>query len=135
MQLTNRINYLQELETRKRSPAFDEFMAQYRQINGCPVTATVRIVGGKWKPIILYMITHDVNRFGELLAIVEGISRKVLTEQLRELETDGIIYREVLREKPLKVAYGLTDKGQTLLPTLDRMCEWGLTQTPRQPDQ
>jgi DNA-binding HxlR family transcriptional regulator len=124
-------SYLQRLAARKQSAAFDTFLGNYRQLNGCPVTATLQVLGGKWKPVLLYCISHDVNRFGELLNLLEGISKKVLTEQLRELERDGILTRTVYEQLPARVDYRLTKNGQTLLPLVEVMCRWGLEQFPR----
>ena len=125
----DKTEYLYQLEARKNSPAFSEFMDQYRRIKGCPVTATMQLIGGKWKPIILYMILHEVNRFGELQRIINGISKKILTEQLRQMEADSLIDRRQQDAKPLKVTYHLTPLGQTLLPVLDTVCNWGLDES------
>ena len=121
--------YLQRLEKQKNSPAFTEFLAHYRQINGCPVTATMDVIGGKWKPVILYMIDHEVNRFGQLFQLIGGISKKMLTQQLRELEADGLIDRKVYEQLPAKVEYRLSQEGLTLRPILEVMCGWGLRQS------
>lgn len=94
--------------------------------NGCPVSATIKIIGGKWKPIILYLISHDVNRFSEMQKMIEGISKKILTSQLRELERDGLIHRKVFAEVPPRVEYTITEKGVTLKPLIINMREWGL---------
>ena len=120
------IDYLHRLAHQKKSSAFDEFLANYQQIKGCPVTATMQVVGGKWKPAILYSIDRDVNRFGELLRIIENISKKVLTDQLRELEKDGILVRTVFDQRPARVEYSLTELGTTLMPIIEVMCDWGL---------
>ena len=92
----------------------------------CPVTYCVGVIGGKWKPIILYLISHDVNRFGEMRKMIDGISKKMLSSQLRELERDHIIRREVYPEVPLRVEYFITEKGRTLRPLIISMREWGL---------
>lgn len=88
-------------------------------------------MGGKWKPVILYLIVHEVNRFGELLRVIDGISKKVLTQQLRELEADQLIHRQVYEQLPAKVEYRLTEEGKILLPILEVMCQWGLKQSPK----
>ena len=91
----------------------------------CPVTNTVRIIGGKWKPIILYSLIDGSVRFGKLAAYIPSISRKVLTEQLRELERDGLIRRVEFAEIPPRVEYSLTQLGETAIPLLNAMCKWG----------
>ncbi|MCE3008103.1 MAG: helix-turn-helix transcriptional regulator [Bacteroidetes bacterium] len=111
---------------KEKSPAYAELIQNYTRFDTCPVTATLAVIGGKWKPIILYLISHDVNRFGELLKMVDGISKKVLTAQLRELERDGILHRKVYAEIPPRVEYSITAKGLTLRPILIAMREWGL---------
>ena len=78
--------------------------------NACSLVHTMNIIGNKWKPIILYLISHDVNRFGEMLRMIDGISKKMLTKQLRELEADGLINRKVFAEVPPRVEYSLTEK-------------------------
>ena len=92
----------------------------------CPVAATIAVIGGKWKPIILYLISHEIDRFGEMLAMINGISKKMLTDQLKELEADGIINRKVFAVIPPKVQYSMTEKGLTLRPVILSMREWGL---------
>jgi DNA-binding HxlR family transcriptional regulator len=91
----------------------------------------MQALGGKWKPVLLYCISHDVNRFGELLNLLEGVSKKVLTEQLRELEHDGVLTRTVYDQLPARMHYHLTEDGQTLLPLVEVMCRWGMEQFPR----
>lgn len=111
----------------KKSEAYKELVTNYMKYNSCPVAATMKVIGGKWKPIILYLIHHDVNRFGEMLRMIEGISKKMLTAQLRELEQDNIINRKVFAEIPPRVEYSITEKGLTLKPLIIAMREWGLT--------
>jgi DNA-binding HxlR family transcriptional regulator len=108
------------------SKAYQELIKNYMKYNGCPVSATIKIIGGKWKPIILYLISHDVNRFSEMQKMIEGISKKMLTSQLRELERDGLIHRKVFAEVPPRVEYTITEKGVTLKPLIINMREWGL---------
>jgi DNA-binding HxlR family transcriptional regulator len=92
----------------------------------CPVTAMLELIGGKWKPIILYCLRSDTRRFGEIVARIPNISRKVLTEQLKELELDGLVFREKFNEIPPRVEYTLTELGKSLSPVLNEMEKWGL---------
>ncbi len=93
----------------------------------CPVRATMEIIGGKWKPIILYYLKiGEVQRFGAFQRLIPHITKKMLTQQLRELEIDGIIARKVYPQVPPKVEYTLTDYGKTLKPILQAMADWGI---------
>ena len=94
-------------------------------IENCPVTATMQIMGGKWKLIILHLINSDINRFGKMSIMIRDISKQMLTTQLRELERDGIIDRVIFAEIPPRVEYTLSEKGKTLLPIIHLMKEWG----------
>ena len=94
-------------------------------IQDCPVTYTMRKIGGKWKPIILHLITKEANRFGILQRGIEGISKQMLTKQLRELEQDGILDRKIFAEIPPRVEYSLTELGYSLLPIIKQMRQWG----------
>ena len=91
----------------------------------CCVTVTMKIIGGKWKPIILWILSDSVRRFGEIKRLIPKITQKMLTQQLRELEHDNIITRKVYAVVPPKVEYSLTGYGKTLLPLLKEMAEWG----------
>lgn len=91
----------------------------------CPVTATISLIGGRWKTIILYILSDHTRRFGEIAVRMPSISRKVLTEQLKELEADGLINREKFKEIPPRVEYSLTDLGKSLTPILSDMATWG----------
>ena len=91
----------------------------------CPVKITIEIIGGKWKPAILYLIQNEITRFGEMHKSLPGISKRMLTTHLRELEADGIINRKVFAEVPPKVIYSLTDLGKTVIPVLTAMANWG----------
>lgn len=91
----------------------------------CPVTFTMEIIGGKWKPIILFHIGKRINRFGILREVIPGISKQMLTNQLRELEKDGILERKVFSEIPPRVEYFITSKGETLMPVIGNMKSWG----------
>jgi len=91
----------------------------------CPVEATLNVIGGKWKPIILWQLKTEKLRFSGLQQNMQGISPKMLTKQLRELEDAGLILRKVYPEIPPRVEYSLTEFGKTVLPVLDALCEWG----------
>ena len=91
----------------------------------CPVTTTLSVIGGKWKPIILYTLYNETKRFSEVKRLIPLISQKMLTQQLRELEADNIIHRQVYPVVPPKVEYSLTKYGRTLIPILDAMAAWG----------
>lgn len=93
----------------------------------CPVTRCLSLIGGKWKPVILFCICNDVNRFGALQRSVPAITKQMLTKQLRELEQDGVISRTVFAEVPPRVEYALTERGRSLLPVIGAMREWGLS--------
>ena len=95
------------------------------KVSDCPVTFTMSKIGGKWKPIILYLIDKGGNRFGVLHRGIEGISKQMLTKQLRELEADGLIHREIFPEIPPRVEYSITEKGRTLFPIIKSMSAWG----------
>ncbi|WP_410508506.1 helix-turn-helix domain-containing protein [Methanosarcina hadiensis] len=91
----------------------------------CPVEATLDVIGGKWKPVILWQLKTEKLRFSGLQQSMQGISPKMLTKQLRELEEAGLVLREVYPEIPPRVEYSLTEFGKTVLPVLDALCEWG----------
>lgn len=97
---------------------------------GCPVEVTLEIIGGKWKCTILWWLRRGPKRFGELMQLMPGITQKVLTQQLRELETDGLVYRQAYRESPPRVEYSLTAYGETLRPITELMCDWGKSHAP-----
>ena len=95
------------------------------KVSPCPVTTTLSVIGGKWKPIILWIICDQKKRFGEIKKLIPSITQKMLTQQLRELEEDGIISRKVNAVVPPKVEYCLTSYGQSLIPILNEMAKWG----------
>jgi DNA-binding HxlR family transcriptional regulator len=90
----------------------------------CPVELTLDVVGGKWKPLILWLLRRRKRRFNDLLASMPGVTHKVLIQHLRELERDGIVERTVTSEPRIRVDYGLTEFGTTLGPSLDAMASW-----------
>jgi DNA-binding HxlR family transcriptional regulator len=91
----------------------------------CTVEATLDVIGGKWKPLILWALGDDVLRFSELQKGLPGVNAKMLTKQLRELEQDGVIRRTVYPEVPPRVEYTITEFGKTLIPILQALCTWG----------
>jgi DNA-binding HxlR family transcriptional regulator len=91
----------------------------------CPVEAALDVIGGKWKPLILWALGDNVLRFNELQKGLPGVNTKMLTKQLRELEQDGVITRTVYPEVPPRVEYAITDFGRTLIPILQALCNWG----------
>jgi DNA-binding HxlR family transcriptional regulator len=92
---------------------------------GCPVETTLDVIGGKWKGILLYHLIDGKKRFNEFRKLYPGITQRMLTLQLRELERDGVIHREVYKEVPPKVEYSLTEFGRTLEPIILLMKDWG----------
>ncbi|WP_353187048.1 helix-turn-helix domain-containing protein [Pseudomonas sp.] len=91
----------------------------------CPVAFTVDVIGGKWKSLILFHLMSGTKRFNELRRLIPDITQRMLTLQLRELEIDGVIHREIYREVPPKVEYSLTELGNSLAPLVSAMREWG----------
>lgn len=92
---------------------------------GCAVEATLSVIGGVWKPVILFHLLDGKLRFNALCRMVPGATPRIVTLQLRELEADGIILRTVYPEVPPKVEYELTDLGRSLEPVLRSICRWG----------
>jgi DNA-binding HxlR family transcriptional regulator len=91
----------------------------------CPIEATISIIGGKWKAISLYYLIDGSKRFNELVSLLETVSSRILSKQLKELEIEGIITRSVYAETPPKVEYSLSNYGKTLIPVINLICEWG----------
>ncbi|MDL2217467.1 helix-turn-helix transcriptional regulator [Christensenellaceae bacterium OttesenSCG-928-M15] len=91
----------------------------------CPVSATLHLIGGKYKALLLWHLTERTLRFHELKKLVPEATPKMLTQQLRELESDGLIRREVFPVVPPKVEYSLTELGKSLFPILEAMYQWG----------
>jgi len=100
-------------------------MAREEINKNCPVSAAIHMIGGKYKALILWHLTDCTLRFNELHKLVPEATPKMLTQQLRELETDGLILRVVYPVVPPKVEYSLTERGKTLFPILKGMYEWG----------
>jgi len=91
----------------------------------CPVKLTTDVIGGKWKPLLLFYLESGTKRFGELQKLIPGMTKKMLTQHLRDLERDGIIRRKVYAVVPPKVEYSLTKHGESLKPILKLMSAWG----------
>lgn len=90
-----------------------------------PAEATLEVIGGKWKMLILCHLSYGQKRTSELKKAMHGITQKMLTQQLRELEEDGMITRTVYNQVPPKVVYELSEIGESLKAVLDQLCEWG----------
>lgn len=93
---------------------------------GCPVEATLEVIGGKWKGIILYHLLSETMRFNQLRRLMPEVTQRMLTRQLRELEADNLISRKVYPEVPPKVEYSMTEYGMTLTPVIYALQAWGL---------
>lgn len=101
-------------------------MVKKDEMPACPVATTVRLIGSKWKLLILRNLLQRPWRFGELQRSLEGISQKVLTDSLRSMEADGIVVRTVYPETPPRVEYALSPLGQSMRPIIMAMESWGL---------
>ena len=97
---------------------------------GCPVVSTLSLIAGKWKPMVIHVLIDQPMRFGKLKSVMSPISQKVLTEQLRELESSHIVLRDVSDEKVLNVTYSLTEYGKSLIPVLEALYLWSETNVP-----
>ena len=93
--------------------------------HGCPVQATINVVSGKWKTLAIWYLGFSPRRFAELRRLLPGVSEKVLTAQLRAMETDGIVRRKVQRASPPQVTYSLTSAGEELIEPMSVLCSWG----------
>jgi DNA-binding HxlR family transcriptional regulator len=92
---------------------------------GCPVQATSNVLAGKWKVLIVWHLSFGSRRFAELRDLLPGVSEKVLTAQLRQLERDGVIQRQAAGTVPPRVDYTLSAAGNDLIPVMEAMCNWG----------
>lgn len=100
-------------------------MNDFKKKSDCPITVTLEFIGGRWKTVILFVLSNKTYRFGEVAARIPSISRKVLTQQLKELVEDGLVRREQFNEIPPRVEYTITDFGRSLNDVLKQMEEWG----------
>ena len=100
-------------------------MLTKEELPECPVATTVQLIGNKWKLLIIRNLLAGNQRFTDFIKTIPGLSKKVLTDNLRALESDGLIEREVFAEVPPRVEYSLSELGKTLKPILDAMFEWG----------
>lgn len=96
-----------------------------QQTDRCPVAATLELIGGKYKALILWKLAEGTLRFSQLRSAVSGATPKMLTQQLRELEANALIHREVFPVVPPRVEYSLTELGRSLMPVLTAMRDWG----------
>ena len=108
----------------QKNLAASDLMVYREKSYKCGIDLTLAVVGGKWKASILWHLAQETMRFSDLQRQFSDTTRKMLTQQLRELETDGLVHREVYPQVPPKVEYSLTEKGTTIIPILNQMCEW-----------
>ena len=92
---------------------------------GCPVQGTINVLSGKWKVLVVWHLGFRARRFAELRDLLPGVSEKVLTAQLRQLENDGVIQRKIKSSVPPQVTYYLTKAGNELIPMMTELCHWG----------
>ena len=113
------------MSVNKKAPSGNHHGARPNPVTGCPLTAALAAIGGKWKLIILYWLAESEKHFGALREAMPDISQKVLTQQLRELANDGIVQRKPTGAVPAPVEYSLTDYGRSLLPLVEEIRLWG----------
>ena len=102
----------------------EEKEKKYEQACDCPITATIGVIGGKWKPVIIWILMEQSKRFGELHKSIPGIALKVLSRQLKELEANGLITRKAYPEVPPRVEYSLSEKGRSLSTIMELLAAW-----------
>ena len=100
-------------------------MLSKKELPECPVATTVQLIGNKWKPLIIRNLLNGTQRYKYLQYGIDGISPKVLTENLKQMEEDGLIKREVFAEVPLRVEYSLTELGESMRPIINALADFG----------
>ena len=113
------------MESNKKAPSGNGARRRPNPVSGCPLTAALAAIGGKWKLIIVYWLAEAPRHFAALRKLMPDISQKVLTEQLRELVGDGIVSRRPTGVLPSPVEYSLTEYGQSLMPLVENIRLWG----------
>lgn len=114
------------MQSIKKAPeSNDTNVARTNPVSGCPLTAALAAIGGKWKLIIVYFLAESPKHFAALRQVMPGISQKVLTQQLRELVSDGIVHRKPTGPIPAPVEYSLTDHGRSVIPLVENVRLWG----------
>ena len=101
-------------------------MKTKQELPACPVATAVALIGGKWKLLIIRNLRNRAWRFNELQRDLDGLSQKVLTDSLRQMIEDGLVYRKDYKQNPPKVEYGLTELGKELLPIIDALSDFGV---------
>jgi DNA-binding HxlR family transcriptional regulator len=120
----------------KKAPAGNHIrLRRSNPVGGCPLTAALAAIGGKWKLIIVYWLAESPKHFAALRQAIPSISQKVLTQQLRELGSDGIVHRQPKGAIPARVEYSLTDYGLSLLPLIENIRLWGTAHMDRMASQ
>jgi len=104
--------------------AEEKIEKRYNRACDCPITSAIDVIGGKWKPVIIWILMQESKRFGELHKSIPGIALKVLSRHLKELEMDGIITRKAYPEVPPRVEYSLSEKGKSLEEIMQLMAAW-----------
>ena len=104
-----------------------------RATGDCPMGIAIQVLGGKWKLTILWRLLHSPERFNELERLLGGVTHKILAQQLKEMEADGLVARKAYPEVPPRVEYSLTETGRSLEPLLGGMCDWGRSYLAAQP--
>jgi DNA-binding HxlR family transcriptional regulator len=113
--------------------AVDEHADSYRERDRCPVYTALRVIEGRWKPMICRRLGEGAQGFGELYRAMPGVTPKVLRQHLRQMEADGIVVRTVRRQKPaLRVSYAMTPYGRTLGPVFETLWRWGVKHLERE---
>lgn len=120
----------QVVNIEKENAGEDEKESDLENPLACPVVSTLGLISGKWKPMVIHILIEQPKRFGELKRMMSPISQKVLTQQLRELESADIVQRDVFDEKVLNVTYSVTDYGKSLSPVLEALYLWGESNAP-----